>query len=142
MATTAHQSGYLADCDWEAGSANKPGWLNQSVQLTVTSWSLTYNLRQFETPVQGSGLRTDPYVALTDGLNDWTVTIRFFVPSNMAQGEAAVGDAVTIRLYLNAADYYDGVGKVVRYEMNSPRDGPVTGVATIRCDGTLTHTAA
>lgn len=123
----AHRTGYTGSVTDTSGT--DLSWMN-----FITRWSLDYASRTNEVNVQGENVPT-----LSVGILQWVATIEFLVPSGLGVNDLDVNDDVTIKLLFDddGNDFFSGNGKIVEYAINDPRDGPVTGTATIQGNGDL-----
>lgn len=134
----AHLSGFAGSMAWDGGSANTPDWAD--AVGSVMRWTLHHTQTLHETPVQGAGIRASPGVSLVNGLVRWIARVEFLVPAGMSAGtNMTTGLGVTANLFTETGFGIQGSGVIETYDEDSPLDGPVTAVCTIRGDGVMTE---
>lgn len=126
-----------------AAIAGKDGLakLGANTITQVQSWSLDITQDLLDSHALG-----DEWKEVIEGLNDWTASIEFSwdIP-NDANGQTALqtallnGTSVTLDLYTNASNYYEGTAYVSSFSIETPVDGKVSGSMELKGSGALTY---
>jgi hypothetical protein len=108
--------------------------------VNIVAWHLSYKVPAYPVPVMG-----DTVVTVITGLPDWEAFVDFLLTNTLVSGDVTTPDTVTAKLGYTSSttiDLWSGDAEIIGYKIDDPIDGPASGRAHLRGNGTLSFVAA